>query len=293
MMHTSRVTRAVCLSLFVLVLFLTAGTTAIGADVWINEIKYDGPGPDIDSNPGVEVAGTAGLDLSGWSLHFYNGLDGTDYGQVLLSGTISDEGGCLGISSHFFFDAQNGPDAIALVDDLNAVVDFISYEGFPFVTAVDGPAAGMAPVDIGVSENSSENSIQLTGEGTTSGDFIWLTEQPRTPGSINTDQTFLNACAFDPDNIFVNFTAGPNGDGTFTSPFNSLAEAIAAANASATINMEPGTSTETFTGGDAITKVLTLRNDTPPNGSVIVGGVSARGVGSDQQGGFVSRPRKD
>ncbi len=37
--------------------------------VFINELHYDNTGTDVDE--GVEIAGQAGIDLSGWSLVFY------------------------------------------------------------------------------------------------------------------------------------------------------------------------------------------------------------------------------
>lgn len=98
----------------------------------------------------------------------------------------------------------------------------------------------------------------------------------------------------DPDNVFVDFGAGVNGNGASTSPFDNLTNAVtaAAADASPTINMETGFSLETFTGGNEISKTLTLRNNSPVDGSVIVGGVMARGVAGAQKSGFVSRPEK-
>ena len=70
---------------------------------------------------------------------------------------------------------QNGaPDGIALVDDGGTVIQFLSYEGS--FDATDGPANGMTSEDIGVSESSGtseEESLQLSGTGTTYTDFTW------------------------------------------------------------------------------------------------------------------------
>src|SRR5690606_35209169 len=51
-------------------------------DVWVNEIHYDNSGADADE--GVEIAGTAGTDLAGWRLVFYNGSGGAVYDVVAL-----------------------------------------------------------------------------------------------------------------------------------------------------------------------------------------------------------------
>ena len=61
----------------------------------------------------------------------------------------------------------------------------------------------------------------------------------------------LAADPLDPNNVFVDFT-GANGNGASTTPFNNLTAAIAAANSGATINIAPGDSSETFTGGSEI-----------------------------------------
>jgi hypothetical protein len=45
--------------------------------VFINEIHYDNTGTDVGE--GVEIAGTAGTDLTGWSIIPYNGNGGVSY----------------------------------------------------------------------------------------------------------------------------------------------------------------------------------------------------------------------
>ena len=65
-----------------------------GAGPWINELHYDDAGKD--QGEFFEVAGPAGLDLSGWSVACYNGNNGSVYATVQLSGTLPDqEAGCL------------------------------------------------------------------------------------------------------------------------------------------------------------------------------------------------------
>ena len=102
---------------------------------FINEFHYDNDG--ADTGEFVEIAGYEGTNLSGWKVLGYNGADGEVYATVNLSGTISDQEGCMGTLAFSFSGMQNGPDGLALVDPSDNVVQFISYEGS--FTATDGP----------------------------------------------------------------------------------------------------------------------------------------------------------
>ncbi|MEM6769499.1 MAG: SprB repeat-containing protein, partial [Bacteroidota bacterium] len=117
--------------------------------IWINEFHYDNSGGDVGE--GVEIAGTAGYDLTEVTVALYNGSSSQRnvYATITFSGTIPDEGNGYGAVFVARADIQNGPpDGLALVDD-GDVVEFISYEGS--FTAVSGPAKDMTSVDIGVS----------------------------------------------------------------------------------------------------------------------------------------------
>lgn len=169
----------------------TFGTAAAGS-VWINEFHYDNASTDVGEF--IELAGNAGIDLTGWSLVLYNGSNGSVYNTVALSGVLADQSNGFGTSVVTFPSngLQNGsPDGIALVDDTGSVVEFISYEGS--FTAVGGPADGLTSTDIGVAESSSTPagfSLQLTGTGTESSDFTWAAASAETPNDTNTGQTF-------------------------------------------------------------------------------------------------------
>ncbi len=164
------------------------------ANVFINEIHYDDAG--TDAGEGVEIAGAAGTDLTGYSLVFYNGNGGGVYATQTLSGVIGDQDDGYGTLA-FAGPAggiQNGsPDGIALVGPGGSVVQFLSYEG-P-MTATAGAAAGMTSIDIGVSEEGVADgfSLQLTGDGTNYSDFSWAAAQQNTFGALNTGQNFLSA----------------------------------------------------------------------------------------------------
>lgn len=162
--------------------------------IFINEIHYDNNSSDVDE--GVEIAGTAGTDLSGYSLDFYNGSASQlkVYKTENLSGTLPNLQNNYGTLYFPVSSIQNGdPDGIALVDSEGNVLQFLSYGGS--FTPVDGPAQGEESTDIGVSESSSTtagHSLQLTGEGSYYEDFTWAPEAANTFGSVNTAQTFLS-----------------------------------------------------------------------------------------------------
>lgn len=159
---------------------------------WINEIHYDNTG--TDTNEGIEIAGPANTNLSGWSIVLYNGNGGASYNIKSLTGIISDQQSGYGT---IWFDypvdgIQNGdPDGISLISPSNSVVQFLSYEGT--FTAVNGPALGIPSVDIGRSETGSEpigQSLQLQGSGNKYNDFTWIGPILSTYGAINIGQSF-------------------------------------------------------------------------------------------------------
>jgi endonuclease I len=168
----------------------TAGGGTPAGDPWINEFHYDNNGGDTGEF--FEIAGAAGTNLSGWSVVGYNGNGGASYNTIALSGVIPDQGGCMGTLSFSFTGMQNGaPDGLALVDDVSAVIEFLSYEGG--LTATNGPASGMSSTNTGVSESSGTPvgfSLQKSGTGSESADFSWQPEGTDTPGQPNTGQVF-------------------------------------------------------------------------------------------------------
>ena len=160
--------------------------------LWINEFHYDNDGADFGEF--IEVAGTAGLDLSGYSIVLYNGSNGTVYNTINLSGSIDDEG--LGFGAVDFQLPSNGlqngsPDGFALVNG-TTLIEFLSYEGS--LTGVGGIADGLLSTDIGVSEIGSTpigHSLQLNGTGNMSGDFSWSEPTLESPGILNSNQTLI------------------------------------------------------------------------------------------------------
>lgn len=159
-------------------------------DVFINEIHYDNTGTDV--NEGVELAGLAETDITGWQLIPYNGNGGAPYSPVSLSGSIPNQQSGFGTIFIPIAGLQNGsPDGIALVDASDQVVQFISYEGS--FTAVGGPADGMTSEDIGITEESDTPvsfSLQLSGTGNQYEDFTWASPALSTYNNVNSNQVF-------------------------------------------------------------------------------------------------------
>ncbi|WP_367389207.1 T9SS type A sorting domain-containing protein [Lewinella sp. LCG006] len=189
------------------VLTATDNCTSSEAVLFINEIHYDNDGGDVGEF--IEVAGTAGTDLSDCQLVLYNGSNGMTYNSPMtLAGTIDDEGTGFGAVSFSYptNGLQNGPpDGVALVCG-GAVVEFLSYEGS--FTAVGGPADGMMSTDIGTEAGNTPigQSLQLTGSGCPAGDFTWGGPAAESPGTINAGQTFeLSDCNM-VSNVLVEFT---------------------------------------------------------------------------------------
>ncbi len=167
--------------------------------VWVNEIHYDNAGADV--NEGVELAGTAGADLTGYRLVFYNGAPTQRrvYKTVVLdSGTLPNQGGGFGTHWVAVNGIQNGggdtagePDGVALVNSLGEVVQFLSYEGA--FTPTNGPAAGVMSTDIGVFQSTTSpvgQSLSLTGSGKQYTAFTWQSGVNASPGQPNPGQQF-------------------------------------------------------------------------------------------------------
>jgi uncharacterized protein len=172
-----------------LIILAVLSHAATAQSVFINEIHYDNTGTDVGEF--IEVAGAPGTDLTGWSIVLYNGSGGAPYGTIGLSGTLPTSCTGLGVQSTAIAGIQNGaPDGMALVDDMGAVVQFLSYEGA--FTAVGGAADGLTSTDIGVLELGTTpigQSLQLNGSGSDYLDFTWTAPATETPGACNTTQS--------------------------------------------------------------------------------------------------------
>ena len=164
--------------------------------IFINEIHYDNAGSDLEE--GFEIAGPANADLQGWKVILYNGSNGMSYRNIDLEGVLNDNGDGFGFLFFLTSGIQNGPDALALIDARDSLIQFLSYEGS--FTATDGPASGFTSIDIGVSESSATpvgSSLQLGGSGRHYEDFFWQSSATATAGLPNNQQTFESDPAAD------------------------------------------------------------------------------------------------
>jgi hypothetical protein len=169
------------------------------AALFINEIDYDQPG--VDSAEFIELAGTAGTNLNGWTIQLMNGADNLPYGNITLpSFTFTDE---TGTGWGFFvagrpsvpgndFDlgadnsVQNGTsDGMQLIDPSSAIVQYVEYAG----TALTGPN-DISPAGIVDGNVLANTSIYKTGMGSAFGDFSWDNQFGMiTPGALNPGET--------------------------------------------------------------------------------------------------------
>jgi predicted extracellular nuclease len=208
--------------------------------IFINEIHYDNTG--ADANEGVEIAGPAGTNLSGWTLVPYNGNDGMTYAPTTnLTGSIPTQQNGYGTLFFPIAGLQNGsPDGIALVNG-TTLVQFLCYEGT--FTAANGPATGATCTSIGVSETGSEavgQSLQLQGNGDNYGDFTWAGPIAHTRGAVNTGQTFTSGPPVDNPPTVTSTTPADNATGVAVNSNISVtfSEAVTVTSSSFTINCD-------------------------------------------------------
>lgn len=150
--------------------------------VFINEVNYLAAG----ANRGIEIAGPAGENLSGWSLEMYN-ADGTLNSSKPVDGEIPNQQAQHG--TIWMEVAQlNSSRSAALVDDNGEVAHYVSY-GSGGTPATQGAAAGLAPQFIGL-QLLPLNSLQLVGIGALLNDFSWLLAVGTSPGQVNNMQIF-------------------------------------------------------------------------------------------------------
>ena len=74
--------------------FLFLRAFAWDTEPFVSEIHYDNAGTDL--NEAIEITGKAGVDLSAYSIVFYNGANGQSYRTESLSGTLADEASGFG-----------------------------------------------------------------------------------------------------------------------------------------------------------------------------------------------------
>jgi endonuclease/exonuclease/phosphatase family metal-dependent hydrolase len=166
------------------------------ADVFINEFHYDNTSNDTGEFIEVAVGPGYSGSLADTFLVLYDGSSGGTKGTHALSTFTA--GALLPTGHRLYHRAisliENGPDGFAIVSG-TSVLQFISYEGS--FTATSGPAAGLASVNVGVSQSGSDPvgqaALGLRGSGSKPSDFTWtkFTGIAHSPGQANADQSFV------------------------------------------------------------------------------------------------------
>jgi hypothetical protein len=165
---------------FLLALALAAGVAAPTARaVQISEVLYDATGSD-NGKVFVELWGTAGTSLDGYTLEGVNGGDGAVGPTLALTGVIPADGFFVvgdtdGTASQVAnvdlvlnFDLQNGPDSVVLRDALGNVLDSLGYgvfgatdvfagEGSP----APGAAAGQSVARLFANRDTNDNAADF------------------------------------------------------------------------------------------------------------------------------------
>ncbi len=190
------------------------------ADARINEFHYDNEKADEGEFVEVYVINPQPDSLNHYIVTLYNGSNGKKYASESLDNMEVTQGNNGSFYVWTPASIQNGsPDGISLTGECN-VLEFISYEGS--FTAVNGDAAGMTSVDIGVDEpkNTPKGSSLQFIEGT------WVkTIGFNTKGAVNdlgpclivgaeiVDVTcFDNNTSYDPVDDVVKFDLKPVGN---------------------------------------------------------------------------------
>ena len=186
-------------------------------NVYINEVNYDTPGvDDITSEERieyVEIVAPAGFDTAGWALVIYDGSDGSvterrDFPEDSAGDTVfPDQVNGFGFLA-IRISQPDGVGGVALVDDEDNVVQFLSYEGT--FTASEGPANGLESTQIPLPDpdqpsDGGDVSLQLLGTGTSYSDFRWTNDRALTPNEINSgqsiDEPYLVALSLSPASV--------------------------------------------------------------------------------------------
>ncbi|UCG16740.1 MAG: hypothetical protein JSV19_01630, partial [Phycisphaerales bacterium] len=176
----------------------------VSAAAVINELDYDNPG--TDDVEFVEVYGTPLMDMTGWSLEFFDGSDEGNnlYRAVDLTGVSIPADGYLVIGSDLApeVDAplytvldtppytnliQNGdPDGVVLLQS-GTVVEALSYGG-SFIAR--GGATGLLPLRSINATDTATGGLQKIPDASADG-TTWVATTGQTAGKVN---DFTGAC---------------------------------------------------------------------------------------------------
>lgn len=155
--------------------------------VFINEVNYSAQNP---LERGIEIVNLNETNLSGWKIYLYNS-SGVPYDTIPLFSPSFFNPNQLESNIIIFVDVMmlstNNGSGVVLTDDKETVVQYLTYCGGERL-AHSGPAEGMTSTNIGCQD--SENTPQLVGSGYDLSHFIWTTDNTKSSGDININQTF-------------------------------------------------------------------------------------------------------
>ena len=168
-------------TLFSLVIALFISYLSFG-QVSITEIDY------LNTET-IEITGPAGTDLTGWKVELVGGNNRILYGTITLSGSIDNEGG-TGFGALAFTSPvailDSGNTGIALIDDTNTLIEFLSWGGTFSGNEKTSPTYKVTSTDIG--------TIQVTGPSVQKIDGGWWEETTTSSfGTINNGLTLAVA----------------------------------------------------------------------------------------------------
>lgn len=170
--------------------------------VWINEIDHYTRQFSPNLAEFVELAGLAGVDISGWSLELRNGSstnmvmvgnyliptnsllpnDDNGFGFFVIGGVdLASPPRDMVLTNEL---ALYAPGALRLLNEMGQVEQALAYRG----GAPGHPYVGVTDTDFFFTAPTS--SVSLVGTGDSSDDFTWGSVSPQTPGTANTGQTF-------------------------------------------------------------------------------------------------------
>lgn len=276
-----------------------AGTTFIDFNPELGHLANDQSPPGVLAN-----SGNKGVFSSAGTAFLNDGMRIVASNQVSITIKLNPVSDAFGAEMCMFIADRDFPadavtacfngDAHPSTGDLNSPwVNGVSL-GISFPAATDdftllyepgqdkatlSRASGGTPVSIFGALNGVQNFVIGL---TTSGGGVQL-RQFTAAGDDIPDYPSMGD-PLDPDNPWVNFGL-TRGTGAESDPFDTLTEALAAANPDATIHIIPQTdSPETFTGGNEINQSVTLVNSNPSGEFGVQIGVPSR-----RESGFVSR----
>ena len=192
--------------------------------VWINEIDYNcwlDEALNPLTNEFIELAGEAGVDISGWKIELRDGnvITYPLFGQYTIPATTTIPGDTNGFG--FYVLAQSGiaspprdllmtnyltshvPGLVRLLNEMNGIEYSMSYGG-------SAPTYDRIPADDQDFFPPMTNAVILTGTGASYEHFEWIEGGPPSPGSGNPGQYFAepSELAAVPTNLVFSYIAG-------------------------------------------------------------------------------------